>query len=79
MRKVFEQVGVKGTIGAHDIRHTSASHMAAAGAMSESDAMALYGWRDPDMWRHYSSQARAQAALNAHAKFSPLTKLGLRE
>lgn len=79
VRKVFEEVGIDGTIGAHDMRHTSASHVAASGEMSESDAMALYGWKDPDMWRHYSSQARSQAALVAHAKASPLDKLGRRK
>lgn len=79
VRKVFEEVGVHGTIGAHDMRHTSASHVAAAGEMSESDAMHLYGWKDPDMWRLYSSQARAQSALDAHAKASPLDRLGRRK
>lgn len=78
VRGIFEEAGVNGTIGAHDLRHTSASHVAASGAMSESDAMALYGWSDPDMWRHYSAQARAQAALDAHAKASPLEGLARR-
>jgi integrase len=75
VRKVFDRAGVAGTIGAHDLRHTSASHVAASGELSESDAMALYGWSDPDMWRHYTAQAREKAALAAHAKASPLDRL----
>lgn len=75
VRNLFEEVGVSGTIGAHDLRHTSASHVAAAGEISESEAMALYGWRDPDMWRHYTAQAREKAALDAHRRSSPLERL----
>ncbi len=75
VRKAFEEVGVPGTIGAHDLRHTSASHVAESGLMSESDAMALYGWTDPEMFRHYTGQARAKAALDAHARSSPLERL----
>jgi integrase/recombinase XerD len=75
VRRAFEEAGVPGTIGGHDLRHTSASHVAEAGLMGESDAMALYGWSDPDMYRHYSAQARAKAALDAHARSSPLERL----
>lgn len=75
IRKAFEDAGVKGVIGPHDVRHTSASHVAAAGILSESDAMQLYGWADPDMWRHYTGQARQKAALEAHVKASPLERL----
>lgn len=78
VRKAFEAAGVPGIIGAHDLRHTSASHVAASGEMAESDAMMLYGWTDPEMWRHYTGQARQQAALAAHAKASPLERLGKR-
>lgn len=76
VRGCFEEFGVSGTIGAHDLRHTSASHVAEDGTMSESDAMALYGWNSPDMWRHYSQQAREKAALAAHKRASPLSRLG---
>ncbi len=75
VRRAFEDAGIEGTIGAHDLRHTSATHVALAGVMSESDAMQLYGWREPEMWRHYSAQARRAAALKSHAANSPMAKL----
>src|SRR5207248_1901473 len=68
VREAFESAGIKGTIGAHDLRHTSASHVAGSGRMSESEAMALYGWSDPEMWRHYTAQAREKAALAAYER-----------
>lgn len=74
VRKIFERAGVKGTIGAHDLRHTSASHI--VGEMSESAMMALYGWKSPEMARHYAAQALEAAALAAHDKASPLMRLG---
>jgi site-specific recombinase XerD len=74
VRETFERAGVKGTIGAHDLRHTSASHV--VGEMSESAMMALYGWTDPAMARHYAQQALEAAALAAHDKASPLQRLG---
>lgn len=75
VRKIFEDLGLKRTIGAHDIRHTSATHVAMSGLMSESDAMELYGWKEPEMWRHYTQQARKDAALAAHEAASPMARL----
>lgn len=75
-RKVFERYGVSGTIGAHDMRHTGASHMAADGIIDESNAMEHFGWADPEMWRHYTAQARQQAAVQAHRRASPMSRLG---
>lgn len=75
VRRCFAEIGVSGTIGGHDLRHTSASHVAAEGVMSESDMMELYGWKEPDMVRHYTEQARRQAALNAHKRSSPMERL----
>jgi site-specific recombinase XerD len=69
----FKQAGVKATIGPHDLRHTSASHV--VGSLSESEMMTLYGWQDADMARHYSRQALEKTALEAHGRASPLTKL----
>lgn len=71
----FAETGVKATIGPHDLRHSSASHVALAGNMSESEAMTLYGWSDAEMWRLYTAQARQQAALDAHGRASPLSRL----
>lgn len=75
IRTVFEDMGMKVIIGPHDLRHTSASHEAEAGLMSESQAMQLYGWTDPEMWRRYTSQAREKAAIDAHRRSSPLDRL----
>lgn len=77
VRKAFEAAGVKGrTIGAHDLRHTSATHAAASGDMAEADAMEKFGWATSDMWRHYTSQARRTASLNAQRRSSPMERLG---
>jgi len=73
VRRAFAAVGATAVISPHDLRHTSASDV--AGRMSESDMMALYGWKDAGMARHYTSQARARLALDAHAKASPLANL----
>lgn len=74
--RAFEDAEVKGKrIGPHDLRHTSASHIAEAGTMSESDAMTLFGWREPDMWRHYTEQARQKSALRSHEVASPMERL----
>lgn len=75
VRRVCAEAGIERTIGPHDLRHTSASHLAEDGEMSESDAMTLFGWREPEMWRHYTQQARAKAALAAHERSGPLGKL----
>jgi len=73
VREIFEQAGVKGTIGAHDLRHTSATH--AADVMSERDMMTLYGWTDSEMARHYARTALEGAAFAAHDRASPLSRL----
>jgi site-specific recombinase XerD len=69
----FALAGVKAKIGPHDLRHTSASHV--VGSMTESEMMQLYGWQDAEMARHYARQALEKAALDAHERASPLTKL----
>lgn len=43
--------------------------------MSEAEMMTLYGWRSPEMARHYSEQARRDAALQAHEAASPMARL----
>lgn len=75
VRSIFERYEVRGTIGAHDMRHTGASHLAEDGLLSESDAMELFGWADGEMWRHYTAQARQRAAVNAHRRASPMSRL----
>ncbi len=75
VRGIFEEAGFNVLIGPHDLRHTSASHVALGGELSESAAMKLYGWKKPEMWRHYTEQVREEAALDAHRKASPLESL----
>lgn len=64
---------IQATIGAHDLRHTSASHI--AGVMSERDMQQLYGWRSPEMARRYTEQVSQQVAVAAHRVASPLERL----
>lgn len=73
VRDAFLAIGVTATIGPHDVRHTSASH--AARALSESEMMALYGWQDADMARHYTRHVQQENAIEAHRKASPLENL----
>lgn len=73
VRDVFEEHGLSATIGAHDLRHTSASH--SVGHMSESAMMTLYGWADSDMPRHYAKQALQAAAFEEHKRASPMDRL----
>lgn len=73
IRTAFEVAGVTATIGPHDMRHTSASHVARE--MSTADMMALYGWRTEEMARHYTRSVQQQNAIDAHRKASPLGNL----
>lgn len=75
VRAVFEEFGFKQVIGPHDLRHTSATHIAEAGDMPESAMMKLFGWSDAKMARHYAAQAQEKAALEAHKRASPLERL----
>jgi integrase/recombinase XerD len=75
VRKAFEGIDYPKTIGAHDLRHSSATAAALSGELDESEAMQLYGWHDSSMWRHYSATARTEAALKAHVKASPMSRL----
>lgn len=75
VRNAFAAADIEKPVGPHDLRHTSASHVAAARTLSETEAMTLYGWKNPDMWRHYTRQVQQEAALKAHESASPLTRL----
>lgn len=46
--------------------------------MGESEMMALFGWRDANMARHYTASVREKLALKAHEAASPLTRLSAR-
>jgi site-specific recombinase XerD len=71
--RAFAAAGVKATIGAHDMRHSSAT--AASSELSESDMMQLYGWSSSEMARHYARKALEANALKAHDRASPLSRL----
>lgn len=75
VRAVFEELGMKARIGPHDLRHTSASHVAESGLLNDTQMMDLYGWSDGEMVRHYTAQAREKAAIEAHKRASPLERL----
>lgn len=79
VRRCFMEIKVEAMIGPHDLRHTSASHVATDGEMSESSMMQLYGWRSAEMVRRYSAQVRQAAALKAHERFSPMERLNGRK
>lgn len=71
---VREQFAATGkAIGPHDLRHTSASHI--AGTIGESEMMDAYGWRDSSMARHYTRQVRQDIAAEAQRRLSPLERL----
>lgn len=71
--RCFAEAGVKAVIGPHDLRHTSASHV--ADKLPESQMMALYGWTNANMARHYAGKAIAKAAIETHKRISPLDNL----
>lgn len=74
IRSAFKEAGVAGAvIGSHDLRHTSASHVVEK--VGESDMMAVYGWQDASMVRHYTRSVRQKTALAAHQQASPLEEL----
>lgn len=73
VRTAFADAGFTEVIGPHDLRHTSATHV--AGVLSESAMMQLYGWSDSAMARHYAKQAQQETALEAHKAASPLERL----
>lgn len=76
VRKAFADAKVtRAVFGPHDLRHTSASHVAESRLLSESEAMQLYGWKSAAMWRRYTEQVRTAAAMKAHEQASPLTRL----
>lgn len=74
VRAVFAETGR--AIGPHDLRHTSATHVAEAGVMGELEMAGVYGWEDLEMAKHYTKQARQKMAAKSQQTKSPLDRLG---
>jgi integrase len=61
-----ERAGIRG-LHPHLLRHTFAHRWQSAGE-SESDLMALAGWKSPTMLRRYASSAAMERAHAAHQR-----------
>lgn len=54
----------------HRFRRTSATKLLDAGG-TETDAMNIYGWKGPEMVRHYTAETARERAREVHARLSP--------
>ena len=73
LRRRAEQAGI-GHVHPHQLRHTSAHIFADLGG-SDGDAMALFGWRSPDMPRRYGRSAAVERAQRTSRRMSPADRL----
>lgn len=69
LRRRGEQAGVE-NVHPHRFRRTSASMFLDSGG-SETDAMHVYGWKSPEMVRHYTKSTARERARRAHEQFAP--------
>jgi site-specific recombinase XerD len=68
------QAGLTIRLHPHAFRHAYAHAMLAAG-MQETDLMAVVGWKSRDMVARYAASTRAERAIAAARKLSPVDRL----
>ena len=68
------EAGITVRLHPHAFRHAYAHSMLAAG-IQETDLMAIVGWKSRDMVARYAASTRAERAIAAARKLSPVDRL----